>query len=285
MSNFIYHTLTLLEDAGMHVRYPQIRHITLEEDGKSTMHSHHSLIQGRRVSIEQNPQMKFLILFALLDFHVDSTYPGLVGKGYREKCENLPALGDFNLILRQLYRVAKVIRNSLVHNQSSFTVTNEIVSVDYAHGKHHFVLKISHDSFTSFHTAIVMYIKGDMGKGNYFLGLMRSLYGNIMAGITQFSDEFGSVLERPSSGIKMKRSVRQVVMNPPYEICGETLRFPIAEWETPDWEGMDIYIVKNGEEFIIPREALDDNLSITERDLIADWKREGHFPPIKVQQL
>lgn len=43
---------------------------------------------------------------------------------------------------------------------------------------------------------------------------------------------------------------------------------------------MDLYIVHNGEEFLIPREALDENLSIAERDLIADWKREGSFPHV-----
>lgn len=237
-------------------------------------------MHGKRVSIEQNPQMKFMMLFALLDFYVDATYPDMEGKGYREKYKNLPAQGDFNLILRQLFRVAKVIRNALVHNLSSFAIADGHVNVDYKRGKEHFSLKMSMEAFTDFHTAIVMYIKGDMGKGNYFLGIMRAIYANILAGITHFNDEFGSTLEQLSAGIRMKPCVRQVVLHPPYETSGGVLRFAIAERQIPAWEGMDLYIVHNGEEFLIPREALDEDLSIAERDLIADWKREGSFPHV-----
>ena len=281
MSMFIHHTLMMLEDAGMSIKYPEIRHITLDKDGKSTMHSYHSLMQGRRVSIEQNQQMKFLILFTLLDFHVDAVYPDLEGKGYREKYENLPAQGDYNLILRQLFRVAKVIRNALVHNQSSFAISDGKVSVDYRRGKHHFCLKMSWEAFKDFHTAIVMYVRGEMGKGSYFLGIMRSMYASILAGITQFNDEFGSALEQPTTGIKMKRHVRQIVLHPPYETCGDALRFPSAARQIAEWEGLDLYIVHRGEEFLVPREALDEDLSITEHDLITGWKREGHYPQVK----
>ncbi|WP_395757097.1 hypothetical protein [Achromobacter sp. EB05] len=280
MSMFIHHTLMMLEDAGMSIKYPQICHITLDEDGRGRMHAYHSLIQGRRVSVEQNQQMKFLMLFTLLDFHVDASYPKLEGKGYREKYESLPAQGDYNLILRQLFRVAKVIRNALVHNQSSFDISEGKFSVDYRRGKHHFCLSMSWEEFQDFQTAIIMYVKGDMGKGSYFMGIMRSMYASILAGITQFNDEFGSAFEQPTTGIKMKRHVRQIVMHPPYETRDDRLHFPSAARETPEWEGLDLYIVRNDKEFLVPREALDEDLSLTEHDLIADWKREGHYPQV-----
>lgn len=281
MSVFIHHTLMMLEDAGMSIKYPEVRHVTLDEDGNGKMHAYHSLIQGRRVSVEQNQQMKFLMLFTLLDFHVDASYPELEGKGYREKYESLPVQGDYNLILRQLFRVAKVIRNALVHNHSSFVISDGQISVDYKRGKHHFCLNMSWDAFKDFHSAIVMYVRGDMGKGSYFLGIMRSMYASVLAGITQFNDEFGSAFDQPTAGIKMKRHVRQIVLHPPYEICGDALRFPSAARQIAEWEGMDLYFVRSGEEFLVPREALDEDLSITEHDLIAGWKREGHYPQVK----
>ncbi|WP_153117780.1 hypothetical protein [Rhodocyclus tenuis] len=281
MSWFIHHTLMLLEDAGMSIRYPEIRWFIPDEQGRGMTHMYASLVQGKRVSVEQNPQLKFMMLFALLDFHVDATHPDMEGKGYREKYESLPAQGDFNLILRQLFRVAKVIRNALVHNQSSFAISGGYVNVDYQRGKIHFSLKMSMDAFKYFHTAIVMYVKGDMGTGNYFLGIMRSIYVNILAGTTHFKDEFGNALEQPSSDIRIKPHVRLVVLRPPYETSGEVLRFAIAERQMPEWEGMDIYIVHNDEEFLIPREVLDEDLSIAERDLIANWKRNGSFPQVK----
>lgn len=281
MSLFIHHTLMMMEDAGMSNGYPEISQATLDEQGKITTHMHGSLILGKRVSIEQNPQMKFMMLFALLDFHVDATYPDMEGKGYRKKYENLPAHGDFNLILRQLFRVAKVIRNALVHNPSSFIIAGGHIKVDYGRGKNHFFLKMSMKSFTDFQTAIIMYIKGDLGKGNYFLGIMRSIYENILAGIMDFNDEFGSALEHLSSGIRMKPCMRQVVLHPAYETREDALRFAIAECQIPLWGGMDLYIVHEGEEFLIPREALNKDLTIAKRDLIDNWKREGSFPHVK----
>lgn len=282
MSMFISHTLMMLKDAGMSIKYPKICYITLDENGNSKMYIESNLIQGKRVNVEQNQQMKFLMLFTLLDFHVDASYPELEGKGYREKCESLPTQGDYNLILRQLFRVAKVIRNALVHNQSSFVISEGEISVNYCRGKYHFCLNMSWEEFQDFQTAIVMYVRGDMGKGSYFMGIMRAMYASILEGITQFNDEFGSALEQPTAGIKMKRHARKIVMHPPYETCDDALRFPNAVCETLEWEGLDLYIVRNDKEFLVPREALDENLSITEHDLIADWKREGHYPEVKV---
>lgn len=279
---FICHTLMMLQDAGMSFGYPKICYITLNEEGKSMERSHISYIQGRQVSIEQNPQMKFLMLFTLLDFHVDASYPDLEGKSYRQKYLKIPSKGDYNLILRQLFRIAKVIRNALIHNPSSFTIANGNVSVNYIRDKQHFSLKMSREAFKDFHTAIVMYVKGDIGKGSYFLGIMRSVYESILFGITQFNDEFGCVLEKPMTGITIKQRGRQIVLHPVYETYGGALRFPSVACQISEWEGMDFYFIHNGTEYLVPREALDKNLSITEDNLIANWKREGHYPHIKV---
>jgi len=282
MNAFIYHTLTMLEDAGLSINYPKIQPITLDENGRIKMHANTPLIQGNRVSIEQNPQMKFLILFTLLDFHVDAAHPELEGKSYRQKYLNLPSQSDYNLVLRQLFRVAKIIRNALVHNQSSFSVADNHFSVDYRHNRQHFCLKMSREAFKDFHTAIIMYVRGDMGKGSYFLGIMRSMYASILAGITEFNDDFGSLLEQPTTGIKMNRHQRYVVLHPPYEACGGALRFPVAASQIPEYADMDFYFSHNDTEYLVPREALDEKLSIMGHDLIVDWKREGYYPQVKV---
>jgi len=260
----------------MSIQYPEISLVT---QGVCT--STKSAIDGNRVSIEQNPKIKFLMLFALLDFHVDTIYPDMEGKCYRDKYTNFPVQGDFNLILRQLFRVAKVIRNALVHNQSAFCIVDGYVNVECNYGKKSFSLNISMKAFNLFCSVIVMYIRGDMGKGKYFLGIVRSIYGDILAGIKKFNDEFGNKLEQSSGDIRMKPYNRRIFLSEPYEVSGGVLRFVGVERKLPAWEGMDFYIVHNDEEFLIPREALGEDLSIAECDLIADWKREGRFPPVK----
>lgn len=281
MSQFIQHTLMMLEDAGMSIRYPEIRHVTLEENGKSTMHMHFSSMLGRRVSIEQNPQMKFMMIFALLDFYVDATYPEMEGKSYAKKYKSLPTSGDFDLILCQLFRVAKVMRNALVHNPSSFSISDGHLNVSYNYKNTDFSVKMSLEALTDFYTVIIMYIKGDMGKGGYFLGIARSIYRNVFVGIKNFSDEFGSSLKEPSAGIKIKPYVRQMFVNPQHEIKEGLVRVVIPEKQIQEWEGMDFYISYNGDDFLIPSEALGDDLSISEHDLVSNWKREGRFPQVK----
>lgn len=281
MSQFIHHMLMMLEDVGMSIRYPEIRHVTLEENGKSTIHMSFVSRLGTRVSIEQNPQMKFMMIFALLDFHIDATHPGMEGKSYKKKYENLPAIGDFDLILRQLFRVAKVVRNALVHNPSAFSVSGGNVAVGYTFGGTSFSLQMSAEALTNFYTMIVMYLKGDMGKGGYFLGIIRSIYRSFLAGLGSFSDEFGSSLEQPSAGTIIKPHVRQVFLNPEHKAENARIHIVIPERKIQEWEGMDFQISHNGDDFLIPSEALDSDFSISEHDLVSNWKREGRFPPMK----
>lgn len=123
-----------------------------------------------------------------------------------------------------------------------------------------------------------MYIKGDMGKGSYFLGIVRSIYWDFLAGTNSFSDELGNSLEEPSVGIKIKPYVRQVFVNPRHEIKDGLVRILIPQRKMSEWEAMDFYISHNGDDFLIPHEALADDFSISEHDFMIDWKREGRFP-------
>ncbi|MBA1364894.1 hypothetical protein [Burkholderia gladioli] len=275
--SFIHHSLMLLEDAGMSVGYPEISLIA-QDGGQSSFSSG---LQGRRVSIEQNPHLKLVMMFSLLDFHVDTMHPGMEGKSYRQKYMDLPVSGDYDLMLRELFRVAKVMRNALVHNPSSFSIANKHVNIDYTHGKTNFRVEMSLEALAGFYTAIVMYLKGDMGRGNYFLGIMRSIYSNMLLGIKGFNDDFDNALEVPLSGIKMKWHTRLVHLNSQHQISEGRIHILAPNRELQPWEGLDFHIARDGDDFLIPREALGEDLSISELDLINNWKREGHFPRLE----
>jgi hypothetical protein len=270
----------MLEDAGLSVRYPEIHEAAFNKDGKSTVHRRFFAINSRRVSIEQNPQMKFMMIFALLDFYVDAAYPDLEGKSYHQKYKHFSASSDFEVILRQLFRVAKVIRNALVHNHSAFSIIDGHVNVNYTHNKTDFSVQMTTEALTDFYTSVVMYLKGDMGKGNYFLGIVRWIYWNFSAGIKDFSDEFGRTLDQPSANIKIKPYVRQLVLHPQHEVSGGLIRIIIPAPQLQAWESMDFYIEHNGEGYLVPLEALDKTISISEHDLVRNWKNEGSFPPV-----
>src|SRR3546814_3073119 len=92
-----------------------------------------------------------------------------------------------------------------------------------------FSVNISPSVLNDFYTAVVMYIKGDMGKGSYFVGIVRSIYWNFLAGTNSFFDEFGNSLEESTVGIKIKPYVRQIFVNPRHEIKDGLVRILIPE--------------------------------------------------------
>lgn len=280
--SFIHHTLMMLEDSGMFISYPHIRHVTFDEDGKSTCHMSFCCGTGKRVTIEQNQPMKFMMMFTLLDFYIDSNYQKLEGKSFAQKYKNLLPKNDSDLMFRELFRIAKVIRNSLVHNPSSFKISNGEFDISYSFKGTDFCVKISADALTNFYTSLVMYIKGDLGKGNYFIGIMRSIYNNILRGIVCFSDEFGKTLDTPSKGLEIKPYVREILLNPEYTIKEDAhIQIKIAERKNSERQGMDFYIEHNGEDILVPMEALGPELTINERELLDNWKYEGPFPSVK----
>jgi hypothetical protein len=280
-SSFIHHTLIMLEDIGMSIRYPDIRHVTINKDGGINHYISACLMTGTRVSIEQNQQMKFMMMFTLLDFYIDSNYPDFEGKTFAQKYKDLPSENDFDLMLRELFRIAKVIRNSLVHNPSSFKIFDGKLDISYQFRGTDFVVKMSLDALSSFYTSLVMYTKGDLGKGDYFLGVMRSIYKRILDGVSCFSDEFSSELNTPPIGLKIKPYAREIIMNPEYVFKDSQIQIKIAERTAPEWQGSDFYIKHNGYEVLVPMEALGSDLMISETELLNKWKYESSFPPIR----
>lgn len=271
----------MLEDIGMSVKYPDVRHVTFNSDGSSTVHMSFCDMIGTRVSIEQNQPMKFMMMFTLLDFYIDSNHVGLEGSSFAHKYRNLPSEGDYDLMLRELFRIAKVIRNSLVHKSSSFRVLDGVLDVRYEFKGTDFGVKMSADSLSNFYTSLVMYIKGDLGQGNYFLGIMRSIYKSITDGISYFADEFGGSPNTPSPGLKIKPYVREIFMNPEYVLKDDHVQINITERNTPEWQGIDFYIEHNREKILVPEEALGPGLTIHIVDLLNDWKYESSFPSIR----
>ena len=281
MNSFIIHTLMMLEDMGMSVRYQDIRHVTISEDGTSTTHLEFCCMTGSRVSIEQNQTMKFMMMFTVLDFYIDTKYPNLEGSSFSQKYKRIPHDNDNELMLREIFRVAKVLRNSLVHSPSSFEISSGHLNVNYQFRDTEFFVKMSLDAQRDFYTSIVMYTKGDLGQGSYFLGVMRSVYKSAFSGIVCFSDEFGRQLSHPSEGLEIKPYVREVVMNPDYDVEGGQVKIKFSDRSSPEWQGMDFYIEHNGNDILVPKEALRSDLTISELDLVNNWRHDSAFPPLR----
>ncbi|UPG89495.1 hypothetical protein L2Y96_19175 [Luteibacter aegosomaticola] len=275
--NFIQHSLMLLEDAGMSVDYPEVDWIRANEARSLFATSR----PGRRVLLEQNQHMKLMMVFSVLDFHIDVTYPDMEGKSFRQKYKSIPSDDDYDLMFRELFRVAKVMRNSLVHNSSSFSIVDGYIDINYSHNKTPYRVRMTLDAVGSFYTAIVMYLKSDLGDGPYFLGIMRSIYSNFVAGIEIFSDEFTSELLVPPEGIKLNPYRRVVRYRSEHQVSDGLARILVRGRVCGPMESADFHIVHGNVDYLVPLEALSDDLSIGEYELIRNWKYVGTFPPLR----
>jgi len=204
------------------------------------------------VNIQHNPQLEFMMLFSMLDFYIDSKHPELEGNSFSQKCKKLPTDCDLDLILMQLYRIAKIIRNALIHNQSAASFSNSYLVIDYTHNNRTFSLKMSRIAYDDFRTAIVMYLRQDMGRGNYFLGIIRSVYDDILAGVINFNDELSNKLEHCSSGLRLNRRLRERILNPNYDKDSGLLRFSMPNRGMKGYEAIDLVVTIDGAKHIVP---------------------------------
>ncbi|MDT4329433.1 hypothetical protein ACQE3D_06340 [Methylomonas sp. MS20] len=271
----------MLEDCGMSLGYPEIQHLHINSDGTFTRHIQRSLMTGRRVSIEQNQISKFIIMFSLLDAFIDEKHPHLEGKSFKQKYNDLPATNDYEKILKELFRVAKVLRNALVHNPSSYSESATHIQANYTFKGTTFSLAISTTALKQFYTAIVMYIRGDIGHGAYFIAMTVAIYKEIVAGITTFSDDVAGALHQSLGTFFINPYRRVVVMNPPFSNENTNIRILFDKTsQVAPCEGLDFYITHKGENLLIPAESLDAGMSIGEVDALTQWKYHGTFPPI-----
>lgn len=275
---FITSTLMLLEDAGLLLNRPHITTIELHEDGKRSETAYYTALSGRRVTIESNHHAKFLLLFAMLDFYIDTKHPSLEGNSYFFKYKHLPEDNDFHLIFKELFRIAKLIRNTLVHSSSNFIFQDKKLNINYNFKRITYSLRIPTISLDDLYTLIVMFIERDNVNSEYFIRLSRYIYRELINNIELFSDEISCNLKQPREALTLLPYQRYRVPNAKYEV-NDTV-FKITESKNikkhiQPHQSYDFCVLLNNVNYIIPLEVLDDDLSIPISALNL-WEKQGY---------
>ena len=118
-----------------------------------------------RADIENIPLFKTLTMFTLFDFFIDLQSPSTSGQSFKKKYENLPSSNDREIILKETFRLAKIIRNSLVHNLSNSTLSDENLSISYTFQSTPFQLNISKKGLILFNSIIYLFLSEKYGSG------------------------------------------------------------------------------------------------------------------------
>lgn len=291
MDNYIFAALQILKEAGMVINYPSLMDFVLDENDKNICRIPLKLNEPRFSCIESNPQLKFIMIFSMLDYFLDKSWPKLSGLSFSQKYRKIPRLGDYCIMLKEIFRISKVIRNSLVHKPTEFIIRDGILVIDYEFQKTQYRLTISTEAFDLLATAIYMYVKGDLGKGKYFLGIMRSIYNEISNGIKEFSDEFvkpnsipdtKTLLEQPRENQRIMHQRRDVLHQPKFEVNDGFLKFSIEKTRLEFPVIVDLFFKLNDVLYLLPFMELDSEMRISMSNLTSNWKREGSYPWIDV---
>lgn len=287
MNSYLINGLNILTQSGMMIEYPNITNQILNQDNKHIYYDEAKYGTEPLTSIESNPQLKFLILFSMLDYFIDVKYPDQIGKSFSNKYNGIKRVDDYTTMLSQIFRISKIIRNTLIHNPSLFVRGEKEISVQYEFKGTDILLKITYKAFQLLNTAIFMFVKGDLGKGNYFLGIMRSIYDNILSGILEYSDEFTKKTNKvnnikslllPKDNFQILYKEREVIHQPNYKKVDDFLIFSIDKVRLTHPEKVDLLLIHDNITYLLPFKALDSECKISESNLIENWIKEGNFP-------
>lgn len=133
------------------------------------------------------------------------------------------------------------------------------------------------NSLDDFYTLIVMYVKGDLGSGEYFLALAREIYERLRSGVRNLADDISSNLPVPSGTRRIRSKRRNIVINHHYEIQNSIIIFDEYRVDFPEWEGADFFIEVDNQKLLIPNEVLDSNNEIRVDTAKREWPAINQF--------
>lgn len=270
--SFLLQTTTFLANSDIEFDFPKRGVIALNPDGTHTFFyrtgdfNHHP-------SIKNNELMSLLLFFALFDAFVDNIDSSLEGLSFKKKYVSLPSTTDRDIIIKELFRFLRVLRNAMVHNPSGidFTVNSCIVN-RYSFRKYSYESEISKAGLVLIYSLIVLLIDSHDRLNEYTMSILRSYFDDILEEIHIFNDDFGNGLGSIGNGRRLKRKIRNRIVNAT-SIKNDTIniiRYQTTKEQQP-FSSADYIFDYNKKKYLIPDEILSSTSSIQLSD-IKSWE-------------
>lgn len=270
ITHFINSTINLLKRSDIRIHFPEYREVLLEEEGKT--HTVHLFASDsfHQTKMEENLIFTALTFFTLLDSYIDVKDPSLEGGTLKIRYERLPLSNDNEIILKEIYRVLKIFRNSVVHSKSAITFQNNQIKIDYTFRGTNFKLEINKYGLELIYSVILMMLSTNPTLHDE--GILRSYYDDIRQNLKNISDEFGiDNLILISNAIRLKRNVRYKIKNPNYLVDKDKGIVQIKRYDFEMGFSADYLITVENVYYLIPDEILDTNSTVPINE-IYDWQ-------------
>ena len=211
-------------------------------------------------------------VFRLLDIFIDTKYPNLGGQTFSRKYQNLPSSTCREIILKELYRIMKLIRNAVVHPHSSLYISDNTINISYNYKNTNFQLATG--KLNLVYTLSVLLVKYVGCEAKYIDGFLCGYYNEIFSNI-RISDENGSSLHSlPLQCSAFTKRIRNIVLDPEIYFRNNHIRitfFDLPEQETA-YSTCDYLVSLNGQYYIVPEEILSQLNGLISRESLKDWE-------------
>lgn len=264
---------------GIKFPAPSIIKVTFDEEGIAT--HHHKLISlAHQTSI--GAFLKHTLIHSLLDAVFESENPHMENQGYVTKYKALPEENNYEMAVKETYRILTMVRNVITHNKSklSFADGRLVCSYEKIGPRKQEIpirLDISSGGLEILYSIAVMRSKLKGEVDHYHQLMIAAMYNTAIAKVADFQDEYRHGTGIPLRTVCISRQIRwnrrYRVTSPEFEIHGDSIRFTkfiVSELEQ-GWAGDEYLFNENGSDYVIPGEFLDDVGSIDRKELMS-WK-------------
>lgn len=269
IESFIKQTTEMLSSSNIRIHQPEIRNVIYQDDGVPMVSGSYGDHLFGRSNLADNLILQLMLFFGIIDAKIDTIYPALEDERFNKKYNALPQNNDFEVILKELYRMLILLRNASVHNKEALSIhNNEIVCTS---GIKEFTLTRLGLEFI--YTVVFLIINPLTTNQEYNLGILRRYYDEIITNVIVFKDANGEGLSDISNEIRLQFVVRYEIKNPTYSLDENTLTI-FKPYDTGSKNyGTDYFIHIEGQDYVVPSEALNPLNNISKKDLQL-WRKD-----------
>ncbi|MEL7896055.1 hypothetical protein [Vreelandella neptunia] len=276
----INQVINFMRESNLELCYPDIVPTKINEEGNQH-HSHSFSIRMSENKIRGNEFLVRLLLFSALDALIDIKNPHLEGESFRQRYLGLPNSTEREIVLREVYRITKNIRNTMVHNLGKISIVDAGYQINYKKGKTIHSMTYGRKAITLLNTITIILIRNQNADDLYINNYITSYYQDLKSHILSFSDDISSPLAtiHPKVKIKTRRRYRVEVPENCWDSETETYhirRASLADEETGS--ASDEFMIKHEDGIsLIPGEVINGNSF--DKNLLKQWKLspDNHF--------
>jgi len=252
-------------------------HFVQDENGGERLHTYMIMSANLGIVISETdilskPILGIMILFGIFDTYLDTKYPALQGKSFKQKHDHLPVGSNIEIIQKSFFRIYKLIRNAITHSADKVNCSAGTTTISYTFNGSHFQLQINDDNLLKLYTATLLLTdsKIDENRGTSFKeGLLNWYYDDILSALIISDDCSFDALP----AIVSLNPMRDIIINSEFSVEEEKIIIKNSKFHIDTIR--DFAIEHLGECYVIPQEHLCHHAICT--DDLPRWKADSSY--------